>query len=230
MLYTNLSKIAVLAITVCLIIIGVMSQYKLVLGLNQNVSLVEGSDIYDYFETLYTYGDAGPPAYLVFKNVNYTNPVNIPQMNLIAAEIATLNDTVLAPVYSWTTSYSNFINSQGAWADACGSKQAAVLPFDEQMRMFVNVKIESECCQSYGVCGEQYSLDIIFDDYNTVTATRFRFQHQTMKTQEDYIKGLLETRRATDIFAQGLVANDNQQVTVDLAVVKQKEPEPQSLF
>jgi len=41
--------------------------------------------------------------------------------------------------------------------------------------MFVNTKIESTCCQSYGVCGEQYSLDIIFDDYNTVRATRFRF-------------------------------------------------------
>ena len=52
-------------------------------------------------------------------------------MNLIAAELATLNDTVLAPIYSWTTSYSNFINTQGAWADACGTKQAAVLPFDE---------------------------------------------------------------------------------------------------
>jgi hypothetical protein len=111
MLYTKLSKIVVMAITVCLVTIGVMAQYKLVLGLNQNVSLVENSDIYDYFESLYTYGDAGPPAYLIFKNVNYTNPVNIPQMNLIAAELATLNDTVLAPVYSWTTSYSNFINS-----------------------------------------------------------------------------------------------------------------------
>lgn len=99
-----------------------MAQYKLVLGLNQNVSLVEGSDTYDYFETLYLYGDAGPPAYLIFNNVNYTNPVNIPQMNLIAAELATLNDTVLAPVYSWTTSYTNFINPQGTWADACGSK------------------------------------------------------------------------------------------------------------
>jgi len=50
-----------------------MSCYKLELGLNQNVSLVAGSDIYDYFETLYTYGDAGPPAYLVFNNVNYTD-------------------------------------------------------------------------------------------------------------------------------------------------------------
>lgn len=51
-----------------------------------------------------------------------------------------------------------------------------------------------------------------------------------MKTQEDYIKGLLETRRATDIFSQSLVPNTNQIVTVDLAVVKEKEAEPQSLL
>jgi hypothetical protein len=54
-----------------------MSCAKLQLGLNQNVSLVENSDTYDYFETLYSYGDAGPPAYLVFKNVNYTEPENL---------------------------------------------------------------------------------------------------------------------------------------------------------
>lgn len=110
LLFTNITKAVVFSISACLVVIGVMAQYKLVLGLNQNVSLVEGSDTYDYFETLYLYGDAGPPAYLIFNNVNYTNPVNIPQMNLIAAELATLNDTVLAPVYSWTTSYTNFIN------------------------------------------------------------------------------------------------------------------------
>ena len=51
-----------------------------------------------------------------------------------------------------------------------------------------------------------------------------------MKTQEDYIKGLLETRRATDIFSTSLVPNTDQVVTVDLAVVKKKEPEPQSLY
>ena len=51
-----------------------------------------------------------------------------------------------------------------------------------------------------------------------------------MKTQEDYIKGLLETRRATDIFSQSLVPNTNQIVTVDLAVVKEKEAEPHSLL
>jgi len=78
-------KIAVFAITGLLIVLGIMAQYKLVLGLNQNVSLVAGSDTYDYFESLYTYGDAGPPCYLVFKDVNYTYPGNLDQMNVIAA-------------------------------------------------------------------------------------------------------------------------------------------------
>ena len=100
-LFHWMTKIAVCGISICLVIIGAMSCEKLVLGLNQNVSLVKNSDIYDYFETLYVYGEAGPPAYLVFKNVNYTNPENLVQMNAIAAELATLNDTVMAPVYSW---------------------------------------------------------------------------------------------------------------------------------
>ena len=63
--------------TVCLCIIGAFSTSKLMRGLNQNVSLVSGSALYDYFETLFEYGDAGPPAYVVFNNVNYTNPDNI---------------------------------------------------------------------------------------------------------------------------------------------------------
>lgn len=121
-LFNPLTMILVSAISICLFIIGCMSCTQILLGLNQNVSLVEGSDTFDYFETLYTYGDAGPPAYLVFKNVNYTNPDNLVQMNLIAAELATLTDVVLAPVYSWTSAYQNFITEGGVWANACGSK------------------------------------------------------------------------------------------------------------
>jgi hypothetical protein len=67
-------------------------------------------------------------------------------MNLIAAELATLNTTILPPIYSWTTAYTNFINPSATWSNDCGSKQAAVLPFDDQMRMFVNIKILSTCC------------------------------------------------------------------------------------
>jgi hypothetical protein len=55
-----------------LIVISACSCVKLQLGLNQNVSLVAGSDTFNYFEVLFDYGNAGPPGYLVFKNVNYT--------------------------------------------------------------------------------------------------------------------------------------------------------------
>lgn len=71
------TKITVLLMTAAMIIIGGMSCSAMLLGLNQNVSLVEGSDIYDYFETLYIYGEAGPPAYLVFNNVNYSDSNNL---------------------------------------------------------------------------------------------------------------------------------------------------------
>jgi len=74
------------------------------------VSLVENSDTYDYFETLYLYGEAGPPAYIVFKDVDYTNSDNLDRMNEIASELATLSDTVLAPIYSWVGAYQNYIN------------------------------------------------------------------------------------------------------------------------
>lgn len=212
MLFTKSVMGAVCGITVLLVTIGVFSCFKLLLGLNQNVSLVENSDTFDYFETLYDYGQAGPPAYLVFKNVDYTKEENLNEMNAIAAQLATLNDTVLAPIYSWTGAYLNFINGGATWADACGSKEAAALDFDAAMQMFVNVKIDSECCQNYGLCGEQYSLDIIFDDEGVVRATRFRFQHQTMKSQEDFIRGMLETRRACDIYEGSLTAYPNSEV------------------
>lgn len=88
------TKMLTIAITVCLLVIGSFSCTKLLRGLNQNVSLVSGSDIFDYFETLFDYGNAGPPAYVIFNNVNYSDPDNLAQMELIDAELAALNDTI----------------------------------------------------------------------------------------------------------------------------------------
>jgi len=45
------------------------------------------------------------------------------------------------------------------------------------MREFIKIEIDSDCCQKYGICGEQYSLDIIFNDEGKVETTRFRFMH-----------------------------------------------------
>jgi Niemann-Pick C1 protein len=63
-----------------LIAIGICSIKKIELGLNANVSLVDGSDTFNFMETQFDYGAAGPPAYLVFKNVNYSIQSNLDNM------------------------------------------------------------------------------------------------------------------------------------------------------
>jgi Niemann-Pick C1 protein len=93
----------------------------------------------------------------------------------IQVQLASLSDTVIAPVYSWVTQYKNFIDTSGSWKTTCGSDRAAVLDFDSQIREFVKIRVESDCCQHYGICGEQFVSDIVFDDNGKVTATRFRF-------------------------------------------------------
>lgn len=100
------------------------------------------SDLFDYFNTLFYYGNAGPPGYVIFKNVNYTDPDNLAQMELIDAELAALNNTIQSPIYSWVTPFKNFVTG-GVWSDACNSNEAAFLPFDDQMRMFRSIKVES---------------------------------------------------------------------------------------
>lgn len=110
------------------------------------------------------------------------------------------------------------INPAGQWAAVCNSEYASQLSFDQQMKFFVEIDIESDCCQSYGICGEQFSLDVIFDDEQRVTATRFRFQHTVQKTQEDYINGLVETRRVTDAFATKLTPYDFKELPVKVTL------------
>ena len=78
------------------------------------------------------------------------------------------------------------------------------------MREFIKIEIDSDCCQKYGICGEQYSLDIVFNDQGQVETTRFRFMHQPLKSQQDYIDALVETRRATDKYAPFLTQNTVQ--------------------
>ena len=98
------------------------------------------------------------------------------------------------------------------------------------MAIFVTIQVESDCCQSYGICGEQYSQDVIFDDTGRVTTSRFRFQHTVQKTQEDYIKGLVETRKACDQYAPQLTTYSDANLNPDESAIKLEidHPEPQS--
>jgi len=87
-LFYPLTQIVVFAIAACLIMISICACIKLELGLNANVSLVEDSDTFNYFNTLFDYGAAGPPGYLVFKNIDYTNEDNLQRMAEMQVELA----------------------------------------------------------------------------------------------------------------------------------------------
>jgi len=135
-------------------------------------------------------------------------------MELIDAELAALNNTILSPIYSWVTPFKNFLTT-GTWSAECGTAEAQKLSFDDQVRAFTQIKVASQCCQKYGICGEQYSLDIVFNDQGKVETTRFRFMHKPMKSQADFIAGLVETRKATDIFASRLTQLKDDTVKTD---------------
>ena len=135
-------------------------------------------------------------------------------MELIDAELAALNNTILSPIYSWVTPFKNFLTT-GTWSEECGTAEAQKLSFDDQVRAFTQIKVASQCCQKYGICGEQYSLDIVFNDQGKVETTRFRFMHKPMKSQADFIAGLVETRKATDIFASRLTQLKDDTVKTD---------------
>jgi Niemann-Pick C1 protein len=125
----------------------------------------------------------------------------------IQTTLSGLNDTVISPIYSWVSQFQNFIMHDASWSTVCGSAAASVLDFDEQLKKFVNIKVESDCCQHNGICGEQFVSDIIFDDSGKVSATRVRFQHKPLKYQSDFINALVETRRAADMYVDQLIPN-----------------------
>jgi hypothetical protein len=105
LVFNKLSQVVIFGIAVCLCAISFMACFKLKLGLNQNVGFVNGSDLYNYFEVLFDYGSAGPPGYLVFNNVDYTNINNLKNMSEMQVQMATLNGSVISPVYSWVTPF-----------------------------------------------------------------------------------------------------------------------------
>ena len=82
-----------------------MACVKLELGLTQNVALIQDSDTYKFFDVLNEYSQVGPPAYLVFKNVNYTNEQNLDVMSDISDGLSQLNETVVKPIYSWVKTF-----------------------------------------------------------------------------------------------------------------------------
>ena len=102
----KVSKIIIVIGALALFVLGVLGCLYIGLGMNQLVDLIQGSDTYKYFEGLDKYGEAGPPAYVVFKNLNYTDAENLKKLDQINDGLSLLKDTVVPPVFSWVQPFS----------------------------------------------------------------------------------------------------------------------------
>jgi len=53
----------------------------------------------------FEYGEAGPPAYMVLKEIDYSKPENFKIMLDLQVELSELSKSVIAPVYSWVSPF-----------------------------------------------------------------------------------------------------------------------------
>ena len=204
-LFHPISELMIGVIFVAVVLLSIGGYSHLNLGLNPQITTISGSNLYQYFEEYSKWSDAGPVAYIVFKNVNYTNAHNRDIMDRMADALAQMKKTVQPPVYSWLKNFNQFTVDGGTWAAECNTTDIQFYDFNTQLRMFLNVKIESHCCKKYGICGEQYEKDIIFGPDGNVLTSRYRFQHTALSNQKIYVDSYRDARHAVSTLADELV-------------------------
>ena len=151
-------KIASIIIYIGLLICSILGLIFIPLGLDQMVSVIQGNNLYNYFDNQYKYGEVGPPAYLVLNNINYNNETNLKLIDQLSDELSQLN-SVKPPVYSWYKDFKKFMDRDylDQYEKECNPEldYLKTLPKDMQIKKFLEIKISSVCCKKNALCGEQ---------------------------------------------------------------------------
>ena len=131
--------------------------------------------------------------------------------------LSSLTEYLEPPIYSWFTAFTTWSESRdiinGALCHPSGEPEYCdcptipapdEMPFPERVQLFLNVSIDSTCCQKAGFCGAQYSSDVRFAEVNgkmTILSSRLRTQHTALRNQEEYIAAMLHTQKAVEILS-----------------------------
>lgn len=142
---------------------------NLSLGLEQQISFIEGSGLYNYFLDQTKYGEAGPQGYIVFSGIDFSNDDNVGIINNMTNDLSRLTTCMVPPIYSWLPTFTTALDASEqdfpGRAQACNSAYRAALPtFEAKLKDFLNIKLTDICCSRYGICGEQYADDFVFDE------------------------------------------------------------------
>ncbi len=154
---------------------SIIGASHLQLGLPQQLVLPTGSYLENYFNQQAQFGDAGPPAYIVLQNVDYSNAETGPALTRLQQQLAAATKVINGPVYSWMAALDAY-NTLAPWKSALGldavqgmrGDSSCYTPFPDApiavqaYRFVTELPIDSACCQSKGQCGAQYTSDVSF--------------------------------------------------------------------
>jgi Niemann-Pick C1 protein len=129
LLKTKPCGFAVLAISVALLALAVVGVGRIPVGLSEQVSMTVDSDLYNYFTYEKKYIEIGPPAYIVLNNFEYRNATQQAYIKTLTNEISKLK-YIQPPVYSWFSTFNNFILQGQEWTEACGAINVDKLPYE----------------------------------------------------------------------------------------------------
>ncbi|EQC31057.1 hypothetical protein SDRG_11243 [Saprolegnia diclina VS20] len=179
------------------------------MGLEQTLAIPTDFYLHDYFEAQTKYGDAGPPAYIVLRDVDFTNGhVQTSTLQLLD-NLSLLQPYLGSTISSWLNTFNQWRQLRQFLAEKhdqelsdCPEQPLDPFPFETSdpsahttplelyyplVQTFTRIPIESQCCQSYGLCGAQFAMDIDFTltlaNATGIAASRMRFQVAPMTNQ-----------------------------------------------
>jgi len=204
-LFNKKTKVGVFVCFFGFLVTSIIGYNNLTLGLEQQVSVPEDSPVYNFFVDQAAFGEIGPEAFVVFKNVDFEDSDNIAVIEELETDLSRLSCCVVPPIYDWYHQFKASMDTSIPGRDyACNATARRAMAFPDALRSFLEISIHSPCCTNYGICGEQYLEDMAFDANGNLESSRFRFFHTPLNTQEDFIQAFVQTRNIVDKYSPKL--------------------------
>ncbi|CAM9650202.1 unnamed protein product [Laminaria digitata] len=127
-LFSRGGKTFTLSVAAGLALLGGFGLSGLNMGLEPQLAAptdfyLQASSSFDYYEAQFSLGEAGPPAYVVFGDVDYFGAFNDPGVRQsfqgVSTGLAQLQRYVQAPIYSWFDTMAAWVNQRDTLAADC---------------------------------------------------------------------------------------------------------------
>jgi hypothetical protein len=137
------------------------------LGLDQQLPVLDGGNLYNFFGDVKRYLEMGPVGSLVVRNADYTDATTRRVLDDLVDLISRRKDLTIPPWRIWYKSVQSILT------------QAVVIPhltkvcfpgvdpkpilddFEALTDAFLRMNLDHPCCKQFGICGGQFYEDII---------------------------------------------------------------------